>query len=95
MLFARLNTNLTMNASMNGTVALTAATPAVGAASSATLNLGNANGAGQPWGTINEFLIYSGALTTSERQQVEGYLARKWNLVSTIPAAHAFKTLRP
>jgi hypothetical protein len=95
MLFARLNTNLTMNASMNGTVALTAATPAVGAASSATLNLGNANGAGQPWGTINEFLIYSGALTTSERQQVEGYLARKWKIASSLPGGHAFKTLRP
>jgi hypothetical protein len=90
-LFARLNANLTINASMNGTVALTAATPALGAASSVTLNLGNANGAGQPWGTLNEFIIYSGPLTTSQRQQIEGYLAHKWKLQGNLPSVHSFK----
>jgi hypothetical protein len=40
-------------------------------------------------GTINEILVYNTALTTSQRQQVEGYLAHKWGLAgyydSSIP----------
>jgi hypothetical protein len=32
-------------------------------------------------GTLSELLIYSTTLTTGQRQQVEGYLARKWGLV--------------
>ena len=31
-------------------------------------------------GTINEFITYSVALTITERQQVEGYLSRKWGI---------------
>jgi hypothetical protein len=47
----------------------------------------------QAWGAINELIIFSRNLTTSERQQVEGYLAWKWNvtLVVTIPK-HPFYT---
>jgi hypothetical protein len=32
------------------------------------------------YGTIYEILLYSKVLTTNERQQVEGYLAKKWGL---------------
>lgn len=32
-------------------------------------------------GKIGEMLVYNTALTTSQRQQVEGYLAHKWGLV--------------
>jgi len=41
-------------------------------------------------GFIGEALVYNSALTTSERQQVEGYLAHKWGLTppsSTVPAS--------
>jgi len=37
-------------------------------------------------GNVYEVIVYSNALTTSQRQQVEGYLAQKWNLVTTTPA---------
>jgi hypothetical protein len=43
-------------------------------------------------GNIYEILLYSKALTTSERQLVEGYLAYKWGIRSSIPATHPFKT---
>jgi hypothetical protein len=42
-------------------------------------------------GNIQEIVVYSNALTTSERQQVEGYLASKWGLTSGLPATHPFK----
>jgi hypothetical protein len=46
-------------------------------------------------GFIFEVLIYTGALSTSERQQVEGYLSRKWGLVSSLPTIHDFKGVLP
>ena len=47
-------------------------------------------------GTINEIIVYSAALTESERKDVEGYLAWKWGgLQSSLPTTHPFKKLRP
>lgn len=46
-------------------------------------------------GTIYEIVMYSNALTTSNRQAVEGYLARKWGLQSNLPVTHAYYTLTP
>ena len=44
----------------------------------------------QPWGTINELIIFSN-VTTAQRQQIEGYLAWKWGLASSLPATgHSF-----
>jgi hypothetical protein len=42
-------------------------------------------------GRMMEVLIYSRGLTTTERQQVEGYLAWKWGLVSKLPSDHPYK----
>jgi hypothetical protein len=95
LLFARLNSNLTMNAALNGTETLTSDTDAVGAASSATINLGNAVGSGQPWGDLNEFLLFNPPLTLQQRKRVEGYLAQKWGLHSFLPANHPYKTIAP
>lgn len=52
-------------------------------------------------GFINEVIVYSNTLTTNQRQQIEGYLAWKWGLQSSLPRSHPFyaytpsKTLRP
>jgi hypothetical protein len=45
-------------------------------------------------GSINEILFYFTTLTTAQRQQVEGYLAWKWGLVSSLPNGHPYKTLQ-
>ena len=45
-------------------------------------------------GPICEILIYNSTFTTSQRQQVEGYLAHKWGL-STLPSTHSFKPFPP
>ena len=39
-------------------------------------------------GTISEVIFYSFVLGTSQRQQVEGYLAQKWGATSSLPAGH-------
>lgn len=42
-----------------------------------------------------ETLIYGSVLTTIERQKIEGYLAHKWKLQSSLPANHPFKSTAP
>jgi len=42
-------------------------------------------------GTMNEILLYSNVLTTSQRQQVEGHLAWKWGLQANLPAGHPYR----
>jgi hypothetical protein len=58
-----------------------------------------ANGLGAALtGTINEMITYNTALTTSQRQQMEGYLARKWgfaSMYSSVPSIHPFYSVRP
>ena len=42
-----------------------------------------------------EILYYNDTLTTTQRQQVEGYLAQKWGLQTSIPSTHPFYSVRP
>lgn len=39
-------------------------------------------------GYMKELIFFSRVLTTSERQNVEAYLAQKWGLLSSLPAGH-------
>jgi hypothetical protein len=44
----------------------------------------------QPWnGYIGEVIVYNIALSAPQRQQVEGYLAQKWGLTSSLPVGHS------
>jgi hypothetical protein len=42
-------------------------------------------------GNIYDIILYTGPLTTSQRQRVEGYLAWKWGFVANLPSTHPFK----
>jgi hypothetical protein len=42
-------------------------------------------------GRIGEIILYTTALTTTQRQQVEGYLAQKWGLQASLPSNHPYK----
>jgi hypothetical protein len=44
-------------------------------------------------GTINEIVYYTAALTTAQRQQIEGYLARKWGISSNLPTTHLYRSI--
>ena len=89
-----------------GTVSLTGATTSVavngGTASTATgrtpftagtttsLGIDLANAAYFYAGYIMEIIIYNVALTTLQKQQVEGYLAWKWGIQSSLPSGHPY-----
>jgi hypothetical protein len=44
---------------------------------------------------MGDFILYDGALQTSEIQQVEGYLAWKWGLRGNLPTTHPFRNFPP
>jgi hypothetical protein len=46
-------------------------------------------------GRLQEFIVHSRILTTTERQKLEGYLAHKWGLTANLPAGHPYKTMAP
>jgi hypothetical protein len=46
-------------------------------------------------GYFHEILVYNTALSTIQRQKVEGYLAHKWGITSSLPANHPHKTAAP
>ena len=94
LVYATMASDRTMRAAKNGTDSLTSSTPA--ANESAIAFIGNNTGSGgQPWGTLQELIIYDRTLLTGQRQQLEGYLAWKWGLVSSLPSSHPFKLFPP
>ena len=93
MFYGSMASDRTITASKNGTIALTAASPAGN--ESVITCLGNSIGGGQPYGQLQEIVLYSQTLTLTQRQTVEGYLAWKWGLVSSLPANHPFKQWPP
>jgi hypothetical protein len=55
------------------------------------------NGAGgnQRSYRLGEMLLYDNPLQAVYRQQIEGYLAHKWGLTSTLPVTHPYRSIRP
>lgn len=46
-------------------------------------------------GLISEILVYNSALSSSDRQKVEGYLAHKWSIAGQLPSEHPYKSVAP
>ena len=46
-------------------------------------------------GSLNEVIIYRSALSSTQRQQMEGHLAWKWGLNSSLPTTHPYYKVRP
>jgi titin len=51
--------------------------------------------AGAFLGNIGEVITYSTPLTTTQRQQVEGYLAWKWGTQDSLPIGHPYRNAPP
>jgi hypothetical protein len=60
-----------------------------------SINLGAEPGATNFAGTLGEVIIYNRVLTTTERQEVEGYLAWKWGIQALLPPGHPYKSAPP
>jgi len=64
---------------------------------SGTFYIGGVGGSGTRFfeGAISEMLIFNNAISLSNRQTVEGYLAHKWGLAANLDAAHPYKLTPP
>jgi hypothetical protein len=82
---------------VNGTTRASGATQSAAITVTKTLYINGRGGTGNlSYNTyLAELIIYNTALTPSQRQRVEGYLAQKWGLQSSLPANHPFKTIAP
>lgn len=60
------------------------------------ITIGNRFTLNESWpGHICELILHNTALTSFQRQQVEGYLAWKWGLQGTLPSNHPYKLFPP
>jgi hypothetical protein len=64
-------------------------------AASFTIGCGTSATTGRYDGNIYEFLCYVPALTSNQRQQVEGYLAHKWGRDGSFNDTHPYKRITP
>ena len=46
-------------------------------------------------GEIAEIIVYAGALTTAERQKIEGYIAHRYGVQSNLPSTHPYRNFAP
>jgi len=61
-----------------------------------TLNIFSRNGASSfSDGDLHELIIYNEPLAQADREKVEGYLAHKWGLTSSLPTGHPYKSSAP
>ena len=77
---------------INGTSYASSSAAPTSLANGGTFLVGIASGLYEYWnGWIAELIIYNSALTTNQRQQIEGYLAWKWGLQANLPPTHPYK----
>jgi hypothetical protein len=75
----------------NGTLTATG-----GDASATQLYIGTRGDSGTSFtGFFYEILVFNVALSTSDRQKMEGYLAWKWGLQKSLPSSHPFFNFPP
>jgi hypothetical protein len=81
--------------SLNGALTLTGPTTIPAFTSGTTTGLGTQGGNYSFYGNIMEILIYNSVLSSTDRQNVEGYLAWKWGIQTTLPSAHPYYSAAP
>lgn len=85
------------NGNSSGGVSLTRSAAFINATSGYRIGgVDNADVVGSTYwfdGNIGEIVLFNRALTNTEIQQVEGYLAMKWGLQSSLPSTHPYALL--
>ncbi len=81
----------------NGAHQRTASNPSTTSAAWAGPTIGSINSGNAGWftGRIGEVVIVQAAVSDTDRQKLEGYLAHKWGLTANLPAGHPYKANPP
>jgi hypothetical protein len=79
----------------NGTAVASGATSS-GAIQAGPLSIGSWNGLVEYFtGLVSEVLIFHAALVAADREKLEGYLAWKWAVQTSLPLAHPYRNAPP
>jgi len=95
------NSSYNSTVTINGVETTSSGTSVNGNIASCTEEIGigcrieNGYPVGQYNGRVSEIIIFNVALGAIQRQQIEGYLAWKWGLQSSLPANHPFRNNAP
>jgi hypothetical protein len=81
-------TTSTNTISLNGGTAGSGGAPGFTAGRVTYLGVDATNGGFYYIGYAMEIIFYNSILSTAQRQEVEGYLAQKWNITSSLAAGH-------
>jgi hypothetical protein len=86
----------TINGYLNGLLEKTS-TVTSPASWTGQLNIGvrQSNQSDPFYGSVQEIIMFSNAITPFDRQKVEGYLGWKWGLQSNLPVSHPFRAAAP
>jgi hypothetical protein len=77
---------------LNGTQTGTSTGSAISGSGTISIGSYDNNGNAEPFvGNMYELVLFNVVLTTTQRQQVEAYLAQKWNITSSFPTDHPAK----
>lgn len=85
-----INTIATSYSSLNGALTLNGPTAMGAFTAGKTTFLGRDGNPKIFYGNVCEILMYNTALSTTDRQKVEGYLAWKWSMQSKLPSGHPY-----
>jgi hypothetical protein len=88
-------TTSTNTISLNGGTAGTGGAPGFTAGRVTYLGVDATNGSFYYIGYAMEIIFYNSVISTNDRQKVEGYLAHKWGIQSSLPAGHPYKLAAP
>ena len=89
------NANINLNGGSINSLAQTGGGFTISNYAIANNTVGYGNDASIWSGNIGELLVFSNALTSTQRQSVEGYLAWKWGQQASLPGDHLYKTAAP
>ena len=90
MLVAYIDDGTNLTHSVNGTLYST--TLATTFSSGRTVLIGYSQNGEYLIGNIHEVVLFNTNITTTQRQQVESYLAQKWGLTASLPGGHSHFT---
>ena len=94
-LIAGVHNGLAGSLTVDGGVSVTGSTGSGAPAGDLTIGAGIAGLDRLLSGDLAEIMITRTALTVAERQRLEGYLAHKWGLATSLPPAHPFRAAPP
>jgi hypothetical protein len=84
------------NVWLNGTAETVTAGTAGNISGGTGFRIGTREFTGVGWdGSVGEIVVSTTALSTTDRQRLEGYLAHKWGTTASLPADHPYKSAPP